>query len=333
MYIGKDKIKVIGIVGTGVIGAGWAARFLYRGFDVIATDPGPNAEALLNEVVENSAPALEKIVFIPKEKRGKLTFVKDLAEAVKNVDFIIESAPEVEQIKVDLLANITKSCKPDIIIGTSTSGLLPSNLQRDMVNPERLVVAHPFNPVYLLPLVELVGGKKTDPTVLDTAADFLKTVGMHPLKVRKEIDGFLADRLLEAVWREILHLVNDDIATTDELDQAIIYGAGLRWAFMGTNLTYWLAGGKNGMHHFMKQFGPALKLPWTKLEAPELTEELINKMADGTNEQAQGLSLRELEQKRDNCIVSVMKALEENDYASGKTIKEDARIQTERLSL
>ena len=333
MFIDKSKIKKIGIVGCGVIGAGWAARCLYRGFDVVATDPGPNAEALLKEVIENSESALEKIVFIPKEKRGKLTFIKDLAEAVKDVDFIVESAPEVETIKVALLANITKSCKPDIIIGTSTSGLLPSNLQAEMVNPERLVVAHPFNPVYLLPLVEVVGGKKTSPEAITTAMDFFKIIGMHPLKVRNEIDGFLADRLLEAVWREILHLVNEDIANTDELDQAIIYGAGLRWAFMGTNLTYWLAGGKQGMHHFMEQFGPALKLPWTKLEAPELTDELINKMADGTNKQADGMSLRELEKKRDNCIVSVMKALEENDYASGKTIKEDARIQKERLSL
>ena len=333
MFIDKNKIKKIGIVGCGVIGAGWAARCLYRGFDVVATDPGPNAEALLKEVIENSESALEKIVFIPKEKRGKLTFIKDLAEAVKDVDFIVESAPEVETIKVALLANITKSCKPDIIIGTSTSGLLPSNLQVEMVNPERLVVAHPFNPVYLLPLVEVVGGKKTSPEAITTAMDFFKIIGMHPLKVRNEIDGFLADRLLEAVWREILHLVNEDIANTDELDQAIIYGAGLRWAFMGTNLTYWLAGGKQGMHHFMEQFGPALKLPWTKLEAPELTDELINKMADGTNKQADGMSLRELEKKRDNCIVSVMKALEENDYASGKTIKEDARIQKERLSL
>jgi len=333
MFVDKNKIKKIGIVGCGVIGAGWAARCLYRGFDVVATDPGANAEALLLEVIENSEAALEKLVFIPKEKRGCLTFIKDLAEAVKDVDFIVESAPEVEKIKVDLLANISKSCKPDIIISTSTSGLLPSTLQAEMVNPERLIVAHPFNPVYLLPLVEVVGGKKTSPEAITTAMEFFKIIGMHPLKVRNEIDGFLADRLLEALWREILHLVNDDIANTDELDQAIIYGAGLRWAFMGTNLTYWLAGGKQGMRHFMEQFGPALKLPWTKLEAPELTEGLIDKMTEGTNEQADGMSLRELEKKRDNCLVSIMKALEENDYASGKTIKEDARIQKERLSL
>ncbi len=156
---------------------------------------------------------------------------------------------------------------------------------------------------------------------------------MKPLKVRVEIDGFIADRLLEALWREILHLVNDDVATTQELDDAIIYGAGLRWAFMGTNLTYWLAGGKKGMRHFMNQFGPALKLPWTKLVAPELTDELVDKMVEGTDEQSQGQDLRELEALRDNCLVSIMEALSEYDYASGKILKQDREIQKERLSL
>lgn len=333
MFINKDEIKKVAIVGTGVIGAGWAARMLHRGIDVIATDVAPNAEEALREVISNSEKALERVISVPPEKKGKLTFTPSLKEAVEDADYIQESAPEVESIKIPLINEISKYAKANAIIGSSTSGILPSTLQAQMVNPERFVVAHPFNPVYLLPLVEVVGGKKTSPEAVDIAMEFYEMIGMKPLKVRVEIEGFIADRLLEALWREILHLVNDDIATTKELDDAIIYGAGLRWAFMGTNLTYWLAGGKKGMHHFMNQFGPALKLPWTKLVAPELTDELIDKMVEGTNEQSEGTDFRELEALRDNCLVSIMEALSEYDYASGKILKQDRAIQKERLSL
>lgn len=327
------NIKTVAIVGTGVIGAGWAARCLHRGFDVIATDPFPGAEENIREVIKNAEEALQKVIEVPEEKKGKFTFTANLEEAVKNADYIQESVPEVEEIKAPLLTEISQYAKADAIIASSTSGLLPTSLQANMKNPERMIVAHPFNPVYLLPLVEVVGGEQTSQETIDQAAEFHKIIGMKPLKVRVEIEGFLADRLLEALWREILWLVNDDIATTKELDDAIIYGAGLRWAFMGTNLTYWLAGGKKGMHHFMKQFGPALKLPWTKLEAPELTDELIEKMVEGTDEQSEGVDFRELEKLRDNCLVSIMEALSEYDYASGKILKQDREIQKERLSL
>lgn len=333
MFLGKNEIKTVAIVGTGVIGSGWAARMLHRGINVIATDIGDNAEESLKEVIINAEESLQRIIAIPQEKKGKLTFTKDLKEAVENADYIQESVPEVESIKIPILKEISQYAKPNAIIGSSTSGLLPSRLQSEMVNPERFLVAHPFNPVYLLPLVEVVGGDKTSSDAIDIAMEFYEMLGMKPLKVRVEIEGFLADRLLEALWREILHLVNDNVATTQELDDAIIYGAGLRWAFMGTNLTYWLAGGKSGMRHFMKQFGPALKLPWTKLEAPELTDELIEKMVQGTNEQAEGWELRELERLRDNCLVSIMEALEEYNYAAGKVLRQDREIQKERLSL
>lgn len=333
MFLGKNKIKTVAIVGTGVIGSGWTARMLHRGINVIATDIGENAEEDLRELIANAEETLQRVIAVPEDKKGKLIFTRDLKVAVEKADYIQESAPEVEDIKIPLLKEISQYAKPNAIIGSSTSGLLPSRLQLEMVNPERFVVAHPFNPVYLLPLVEVVGGEKTSSDAIDKAIRFYEMIGMKPLKVRVEIDGFLSDRLLEALWREILHLVNDNVATTQELDDAIIYGAGIRWAFMGTNLTYWLAGGKNGMRHFMKQFGPALKLPWTKLEAPELTDELIDKMVEGTNEQSQGLNLRELERLRDNCIVSIMEALAEYDYASGKILKQDREIQKDRLSL
>lgn len=330
MYLSKNDIKTVAIVGTGVIGAGWAARCIQRGIDVFATDPAPNAEETLREVIANATQAMDKVVPVPAEKKGKLIFTKDLKEAVENADYIQESAPEVETIKIPLLNNIDKYAKPNAIIGTSTSGLLPSRLQAEMTHPDRFVVSHPFNPVYLLPLVEVLGGEKTSPEAVEAAMDFYTMIGMHPLKVRVEVDGFIADRLLEALWRELLHLINDDIANTREIDEAISYGAGLRWAIMGTCMTYYLAGGKNGMRHFMAQFGPALKLPWAHIEAPELTDEIIDKMVDGTAEQAEGKSLREWEQLRDNCLVGIMEALSQFDHGAGKTLKEDREIQRQR---
>ena len=187
-----------------------------------------------------------------------------------------ESLPEREDLKQSVLAVIDRATRPEVVIASSTSGLLPTRLQSSMANPDRFVVGHPFNPVYLLPLVEVCGGEKTSEATKQAAIEFYAGIGMRPLRVRKEIDGFIADRLLEALWREALWLVKDGVATTEEIDDAIRFGAGLRWSFMGTFLIYRMAGGEAGMRHFLAQFGPALKLPWTKLEAPELTDELID---------------------------------------------------------
>jgi carnitine 3-dehydrogenase len=208
-----------------------------------------------------------------------------------------------------------------VIIASSTSGLTPSELQRDMQSPERFLVGHPFNPVYLLPLVELVGGGSTSIEALEAAGDFYRYIGMHPLRVRREIPGHLTDRLQEALWREILHLVNDGVATTGELDDAIIYGPGLRWAAMGTNLIYHLAGGEPGMRHMLKQFGPCLKWPWTKLEAPELSEQLIDRMVEGTQAQADGRSIRELERLRDDYLVAIQQVLRQFNIGAGATLR------------
>ncbi|TQR15595.1 L-carnitine dehydrogenase [Psychrobacillus soli] len=328
-----EEIKNVAIIGAGVIGAGWAARCLHRGFNVYVSDPAPNAKEVLDEVITNAESALQKIISVPEHKKGKLYFMNSIKEAVENADYIQESAPEVEKIKISILNEIDKYSKPDAIIGTSTSGLLPTRLQSEMMYPERLVVAHPFNPVYILPLVEICGGEKTAEETKEEAEKFYRLIGMHPLLVRKEIDGFIADRLLEALWREILHLINDGIATTGEIDDAISYGAGLRWAIMGTNMTYYLAGGKRGMRHFMEQFGPTLKLPWAHIEAPELTNKLIDEMVEGTAEQAEGKDLREWEALRDNCLVDIMEALAKNDHGAGKVLKEDRETQAERLTL
>jgi carnitine 3-dehydrogenase len=318
-----NDIRKIAVVGTGVIGAGWATRCLARGIDVVATDPGPDAEAKLRASLDNARPAAEKLYGSPDVKPGMLTFVGSVAEAAADADFIQESAPEREDLKRRLHAEIDAAARPEVIVASSSSGLLPTAIQADCRHPERVVIGHPFNPVYLLPLCEMVGGEKTAADSIQRAMDFYTSIGMYALHVRTEIEGYLSDRLQEAVWREILHLVNDGVATTGELDDAIKYGPGLRWAFMGTNLIFHMAGGDTGMRHMLHQFGPALKLPWTKLEAPELTEQLIDRMVEGTQEQAAGKTVKELEQLRDNCLINIMRALQTYEIASGKVLAED----------
>ena len=275
------QVKTLGLLGTGVIGGGWAARALHYGIDVIAADVKPEMEAWIRGAVQNAEGALSRLTFAPLPPKGKLSFTTDLLAMARQADFIQENIPEQLELKQRVLADVSRVAPADVVIASSTSGLMPSDLQKSMVAPERFLVAHPFNPVYLLPLVELVGGSRTSPDSIEAARKFFTYIGMHALHVRKEIPGHLTDRLQEAIWREILHLVNDGIATTGELDESIIYGPGLRWAGMGTNLIYHLAGGEPGMRHMLRQFGPCLKWPWTKLEAPELTEGLIDKMVDG----------------------------------------------------
>jgi carnitine 3-dehydrogenase len=314
-------VKTLGLLGTGVIGAGWAARALHFGIDVIAADVKPEMEAWLRDAVANAEPALSRLTLAPLPAKGVLSFTTDAAEMARRADFIQENIPEQLELKQKVLAAISRQAAPDVIIASSTSGLTPSDLQRDLHAPERFLVAHPFNPVYLLPLVELVGGSKTSPLAIDAATVFFRYIGMHPLHVRREVPGHLTDRLQEALWREILHLINDGVATTGELDESIIYGPGLRWAGMGTNLIYHLAGGESGMRHMLAQFGPCLKWPWTKLEAPELTDSLIDRMVEGTQAQAAGRSIRELERLRDDYLVAIQQVLREYDVGAGSTLR------------
>jgi carnitine 3-dehydrogenase len=299
----------VSIIGTGVIGAGWAARCLAHGLDVQAWDPAPNAEQSLRAKVANAWPALTRQGLAAGADPSRLRFVAALEGAVRDADFIQESAPEVEVLKRSLLARVDAAARPDVVIASSSSGLLPTRFQADCRHPGRVLVGHPFNPVYLLPLVEVLGGAATDKAFLDEATAFYYRIGMRPLRVRTEIPGYISDRLQEALWREILHMVAEGVATTDELDDAIRFGPGLRWSFMGTCLIFHMAGGDAGMRHMLEQFGPALKLPWTKLEAPELTDELIDRMVEGTMAQAGGRSVAELERYRDDALISVMETL------------------------
>lgn len=316
----------VGLLGGGVIGGGWAARFLLNGVDVKLFDPDPDAPRKVGEVVANARRAITKLVMPALPTEGTLTFVASPEEAATDVDFVQESAPERLEVKQDLLRRASTAAGPDTVFGSSTSGLLPTLMQHGMRHPERLVVGHPFNPVYLLPLVEVCGGEQTSAAAADRAAEVYASIGMRPLRLHKEIDGFVADRLLEALWREALWLVNDGVATAEQIDDAIRFGAGLRWSFMGTFLVYRIAGGEAGMRHFMAQFGPALKWPWTKLmDVPELTDELLDRIVHQSDLQAGDQTIRQLEVLRDDCLIAVMQGLRTVGYGAGEVLDDYER--------
>ena len=311
------------IIGGGVIGGGWAARFLLNGWDVAIHDPDPEAARKLDDVLANARQSLPRLYDIALPAEGRLRLERDLAAAVAGADWVQESTPERLELKHTVLEQIVADAPAEAIIGSSTSGFRPSDLQSGVRRPANLIVAHPFNPVYLLPLVELVGSPANAEAVLDRAAALLTGIGMKPLRVRTEIDAHIADRLLEAVWREALWLVRDGVATTGEIDDAIRYGFGLRWAQMGLFETYRIAGGEAGMRHFIAQFGPALGWPWTRLtDVPELTPELIDRIAAQSDAQSGHMSIRELERLRDDNLVGIIKALKRSGSGAGGAVSE-----------
>ncbi len=317
----------VAIVGAGVIGSAWAARFALHGIDVKVTDPAPDVERIIDEVLANARAAWAHLGLVVADE-GTISVVGSIEDAVAGAGHVQESAPENPAVKIPILEAIAAACPPDTVIASSTSGIKPSDLQPTINNPGRLVVGHPYNPVYLLPLVEVVGGVATDDAAVQRAMATYTEISMKPVHVRVEIDAFIGDRLLEAVWREALWLVNDGVATTEEIDDVIRYGFGLRWAQMGLFETYRIAGGEGGMAHFIRQFGPCLQWPWTKLvDVPELTEELVQTIAEQSDVQSGHHDLRELERIRDTNVAAILRALEANDWGAGRTLRE----QRERL--
>ncbi len=317
------------IIGGGVIGGGWAARFLLMGWDVRVFDPDPEAERKISEVLNNARRSLPGLSDVALPAEGRLSFHDTMSAAVADVAWIQESVPERLELKRKVYQSLQEHCPQDAVIGSSTSGFKPSQLQGCATRPEQIVVTHPFNPVYLLPLVELVPSDKTAPAIVERAKEILTSIGMHPLHVRAEIDAHIADRFLEAVWREALWLIKDGIATTEEIDNAIRYGFGLRWAQMGLFETYRIAGGEAGMRHFIEQFGPCLEWPWTKLmDVPELTDELIDAVADQSDAQSGQYNIRELERARDDNLVTILRGLKAQDWGAGKLLNEqDRRVE------
>lgn len=310
------------IIGGGVIGGGWAARFLLNGWDVRVYDPDPEAERKIDAVLDNAQRSLPGLLDVALPSEGTLSFHNTIAEAVQGVDWIQESVPERLEMKHKAFADIQAACSPASVIGSSTSGFKPSQLQQDAIRPAQIMVCHPFNPVYLMPLVEVVTTQVSDPGIVADAKSMLAAVGMYPLHLKKEIDAHVADRLLEAVWREALWLVKDGIATTEEIDDAIRYGFGIRWAQMGLFETYRVAGGEAGMKHFMAQFGPALKWPWTKLmDVPEFTDDLVDLIAGQSDAQSGHHSIRALERIRDINLVAMMRSLKAQNWGAGALLQ------------
>jgi len=328
-------MKTAAIIGGGVIGGGWAARFLLNGWDVRVFDPDPQAARKIADVMDNARRALPGLGNVALPPEGAMTFHDTIEAAVQGADWVQESVPERLDLKQKVYGELQKHVAPGAVIGSSTSGYKPSQLQEGFTNAAQIVVAHPFNPVYLMPLVEVVTTEANSPEIIAKAKEIVNAIGMYPLHLKKEIDAHVADRFLEAVWREALWLVKDGIATTEEIDNAIRYGFGIRWAQMGLFETYRVAGGEAGMKHFLEQFGPCLSWPWTKLmDVPEYNDELVDLIAGQSDAQSGHHSIRELERIRDDNLVGMMRALGANDWGAGalQNAHDSARMQAAGLA-
>ena len=300
-----SRIKKVAVIGTGVIGIGWIIRLLAHNIKVSAYDKNLIKKNYLTLEIKRALPFVKKLFNKKKINIKNLKFFSSLENAVKDVDLIQECAPENYKLKTQLISQISNNCKSNALISSSSSGLLPSRIFSKCKNNKRGIIGHPFNPVYLLPLVEIVPGKQTSTNSLNEANKFYKSISMNPIILKKELPGYLSDRLQEALWREALHIINEGYASTKDLDRAIEDGPGLRYSLMGTFLTFHLAGGKAGMKHMLDQFGPALKLPWTKLKAPKLSKKLSERLISGTKMQAKGKSIKQLSNIRDDYLVNL----------------------------
>lgn len=304
----RTAIKRVAVIGAGTIGASWTAWFLSRGLEVVASDPSPDAPDLIRRMVAGAWPGLQQLGAVPGADPDGWRFEADPAKAAEGADFVQESAPERLEIKQPLLAAIDAVLPPDVVIASSTSGLLASRLSEACRHPERVVIGHPFNPPHLIPLVEVVGGAKGSPTAVAAAMGFYRAIGKHPIEIRKEVPGHLANRLQAALWREAIHLVAEGVASVADVDAAISEGPGLRWALMGPHLTFHLAGGEGGMAHFLHHLLPAMESWWQDLGDPKVDAELSAKLVAGVGQEAGGQSPRDLAAARDAALLRLLAA-------------------------
>ncbi len=305
-----SQVRRAGILGSGVIGSGWAAHFLRSGMDVVAYDPAPGAEGALHRAIDKTWPTLDRLGLAPGASPDRLAFADSLAQLAGEVEVVQENAPEHLETKVRLFTELDAAAAPEVVLISSTSGFAMSDIQVRCRHPERTVVGHPFNPPYLIPLVEVVGGARTDWAAVEWTAAFYDGTGKRALKLERELPGFVANRLQEALWREALHMVAAGEATVEEIDAAIADGPGLRWAIMGPCLTFHLAGGEGGIAHMLDHFGPALEQPWTRLAAPPLSAELRARMAEGCLSEAAGRGIDDLVRERDAGLLAILEALD-----------------------
>lgn len=301
-----STVRKIGIVGTGVIGASWAAYYLARGFDVSATDPAPGAEAKLRELVARAWKSLERIGLAPGASPDRLAFEADLAAALAGVDFVQENGPERVDVKRQLLAAISAAVGGEVIIASSSSGLAISEIQGAATGPGRVVLGHPFNPPHLIPLVEVVGGKQTAPEVVERTLQFYAAIGKKPIRLRQEIKGHIANRLQAALWREAFHLVAQGVATVADVDTAIAHGPGLRWALLGPFMNLHLSGGAGGIGHMIDHLGPPIESWWRDLGDLSFTPQLRAEAVSGVDDELTGRALAEVTEARDDVLVRLL---------------------------
>src|ERR1700688_1705838 len=319
----NKEVQKIAIVGTGVIGASWAAYYLSRGLDVIATDPAPNAEANLRKYVDEAWTLLSSVGLKPGASRDRLAFTTDMKQALSNADLVQENGPERPDFKMKLFADMDEATPPDSLIASSSSGITPSVMQSKCTHPERIVVGHPFNPPHIIPLVEVVGGAKTSPESIERAMAFYASIGKKPIFLRKELPGHVANRFQAALYREMLYIIEQGILSVEDTDAAVSYGPGLRWGVMGQSLQWHLGGGPGGIKHFMEHLMEPLQGMMKVLGIPNITPELTQAVIDGVMREASGRSVDQLVQEENEVLMGLIKL--RNQYADHLTQAEPAR--------
>lgn len=315
-YPSFESVDTVACVGAGTIGGGWIAYFLACGFNVKVWDSAADAESKLARLIEAAWPALTEMGLAPNADPDAWSMHTQLDDALAGAGFIQESAPEVLELKQRLLADIDAAAAPEIVVASSTSGYGMTEMAGQVDHPGRFVVGHPFNPPYLIPLVEVVGGDRADLDAVEWAAEFYDAIGKSVITMDREVPGFIANRLQEALWREALHMIDNNEATVEQIDRAITDGPGLRWPLQGPMLTFHLAGGEGGMAHMLDHFGPSLKSPWTRLNAPELTRQLRDSVVTGCDNEAGDRSIPDLVAERDASIIAIRRLLDELRHPS-----------------
>jgi carnitine 3-dehydrogenase len=318
------KVERVAVLGAGTIGASWTAQFLARGLAVAVHDPAPDCATRVREFVENAWPTLERLGLAANADPSRVRFHDDPAAAVEGVALVQESGPENLEIKRVLFAAIEPGLAPDAVVASSTSGFMPSELQAERAHPERYVVGHPFNPPHLIPLVEVVGGRATDPAVVDWAVAFYAGLGKRPIRIMREVPGHVANRMQVALYREAIHLVLENVASIEDVDAAIAYGPGLRWALMGPHMAHHLAGGRGGLRHLLEHIGPGIERWWNDLGRPDLTPAAIDRLVAAFG-QAETRPIGQLEAERDALLVALLGTLQTTRRELAASAQNDQR--------